>query len=166
MEMNISNLPGVGKKITFINGDDQMMAIIVHYTGKRELYFFEHRDDDEAIFTFNLSSEETKQIGAQLLGATFNPLESDKLEKLKMARKDVIVEWIDIPKKSKVVGMMFYEVKKLVPQGGAIIGIFKGDDFIVDLAEDDQIERGDTIMLVGKKDAVDEFELICEGKGQ
>ncbi len=50
--------------------------------------------------------------------------------------------------------------------GASIIGVFKGDDFIVDFGDGDIIEKGDTIMIVGKKDAVVEFEVMCEGKDQ
>ncbi|MFC0470677.1 TrkA C-terminal domain-containing protein [Halalkalibacter kiskunsagensis] len=166
MKMNITDLPGVGKKISFVNAENQMMAIIIHHTGKRELYFFEDVDDDEAIFSFNLSSEDTKQLAAQLLGASFSPIDSEKLEKIKIARKQIVVEWIDITKQSKVAGLNVSVLKAKMPSDASLIGIFRNDEFLVDLKQNLLIEIKDTIMVVGKKDSINEIEMLCEGKGR
>ncbi|SDZ41821.1 TrkA domain protein [Evansella caseinilytica] len=165
MDMYITDLPGVGKKISFINAENQLMAIIIHHTGKRELFFFKDADDDEAVFSFRLSSEDTKQVATQLLGATFSPEENEKLKKINMVRKQVVVEWIDLAKHSPIVGLKVSELKQRLPRGASIIGVFRNDDFVVDFETDLLLEINDTLMVVGQKDALVEVEQMCAGKG-
>ncbi|UOE93093.1 TrkA C-terminal domain-containing protein [Alkalihalobacillus sp. LMS39] len=164
MKMNMSELPGVGKKISFINAENQLMAVVFHHTGKRELYFFEDAADDEASFTYRLTSDDTKQLATQLLGATFSPLEHETIEKIKMARKQIVVEWIELAKQSSIVGSHISILKEKMPVGAKVIGIFRDEDFLVDDEFDYLLEANDTIMVVGKKEAVAQFEQLCEGK--
>jgi len=100
MKINKTDLPGVGKKISFVNGEEKMLVMIVHYTGKREWYFFEDYEDDEPTFSYNLSAEETKQLGTELLGSTFNTEVTEELDKMKKVQKQVVVDWIDIKNRS------------------------------------------------------------------
>ena len=165
MQMKVTDLPGVGKKLSFLNSEGKMMVLIIHHTGKRELYFFEDPDDDEAVFSFDLSSEDTKQIAAQMLGATFDSVESQKLERINMARKQVIVEWLEPTTYKSLIGMSFKNVNKALPNGVTLIGLFRNDDFIVDPDEQSLVEKKDTLMIVGKSEVVSEFIRQLAGKG-
>lgn len=164
MKINMTNLPGVGKKISFINGEEKMLVMIIHYTGKRELYFFDDYEDDEAIFSYNLSAEETKQLGAQLLGSNTNTDISENLERMKKVQKQVIVEWVDVTKRSPIVGKSFSELKQLLPVGVSLIGFFRNEEFIVTPPESSLLETKDTIMVVGKHEYISKFLKQCEEK--
>ncbi|OIJ22200.1 potassium transporter TrkA [Anaerobacillus alkalidiazotrophicus] len=164
MKMKMTDLPGVGKKISFINAENQMMAMIIHHSGKRELYFFEDADDDEAVFTFNLSSEETKQMGAQFLNATLDPVMNEKLERLQLLRKQVIVEWVEIKRQPQFTGKTYMEFEKLLPNGVTVVGLFHDDDFNVSPSGDLTLQKGNTIMVVGKREPIEHFLKICESE--
>ncbi|KAB2952920.1 cation:proton antiporter regulatory subunit [Heliorestis acidaminivorans] len=165
MQVNITDLPGVGKKISFVNANNKKMVLIIHHTGKRELYFFED-DDDDAIFCFELTSEETKLLASQLLGATFEPLETEKLERVNMARNQYLVEWIDVAKHSRLAGMKVSDFRKRIPEGVTLIGIFRHDDLMVHPEPDAILETTDTIMVVGKRESMQNFVGQCKGKGK
>ncbi len=36
----MADLPGVGKKISFLTAEQQKVVVIIHHSGKRDLYFF------------------------------------------------------------------------------------------------------------------------------
>jgi TrkA domain protein len=166
MKINMTDLPGVGKRISLITAEDRMMVIIIHHSGKRELYFFDNPDDDEALFSFTLSSEETRQLGAQLLGTTFNPVETDKLERIKLVRNQVVVDWIDIQAGSSVLGKTYEELENIRPRNLKIVGVFQDEEFIVDPEPQFTIQAGHTFMVVGKREPIQEFEQLCEGEAK
>ncbi len=78
MEVKMADLPGVGKKISFQTVEENKIVVIVHHSGKRDLYFFQESDEDEADFFLTLTAEETREMGAQLLGATYQPVDDEK----------------------------------------------------------------------------------------
>ncbi|WP_010272930.1 cation:proton antiporter regulatory subunit [Paenibacillus senegalensis] len=163
MKFTITDLPAVGKKMTMINNENQMMVMIVHHSGKRDLYFYEDPDDDEAVFSYALSAEETKQLGSQLLGA-ITPEEGESRERLQLFRKKVMVEWIDVTKKSPFAGKTFKELQVKSPVGLSILGIVRNDDILVHPEDDSIIEINDTIMIVGKPEPIMQFMQLFEGE--
>jgi TrkA domain protein len=166
MQMNITDLPGVGKKMTFFNSNNRKMVLIIHHSGKRELYFFDEEDDDDAVFCYELTAEETKQLASQLLGATFEPLESEKLERINMARNQVLVEWIDVSKHTRLAGIKVRDFLQRIPEGVALIGIVRNEDLIVHPDPDAVLESTDTVMIVGKREKMLQFVGQCKGRGK
>ncbi len=43
MEVKMADLPGVGKKISFQTVEENKIVVIVHHSGKRDLYFSRNR---------------------------------------------------------------------------------------------------------------------------
>ncbi|MDV2686592.1 TrkA C-terminal domain-containing protein [Alkalihalophilus lindianensis] len=164
MKITSGDLPGVGKKISFVTSEGSMIVLVIHHTGKRELYFFNDEDDDEVSFSLTLSSEETKQMGAQLLGAVLNPADTEKIDRIKLIRKQVVVEWLDITQKSPIIRKNMAQIDKMKPKGISIVGVFKNEEMLVDPEPSLILEKGDTLMVVGKRDAVQKFEEICSCK--
>lgn len=99
MNISISQLPGIGQKITFTTAEENQLILIVHHTGKRELYFFEDADSDEADFGMDLTGDETRELGAHLLGATYQPVDADKL---KMFNNQIVIDWVEIKEPSPI----------------------------------------------------------------
>lgn len=152
----------MGKKISFINGNDQMLVLVTHHSGRRELYFFENKDDDESVSSFTMSSDETKQLGTQLLGSAAS-FDNGEMQKMKIAGKQIILDWIKVTNKMKITGMEIGEINQLIPLGASFIGIIRDDEFTVELEEDSRIEADDTILIVGKREKVSEFAEQCKG---
>ncbi|MEN2465502.1 TrkA C-terminal domain-containing protein [Ornithinibacillus sp. JPR2-1] len=162
MKTQLTNLPGIGKKLSFINGANQMMAMIIYHSGKRELYFYQDADDDEAVFTFGLSSEETKQVGAQFLNATLEPEMNEKLDRLQLLRNQVIFEWVEIKKQPFFKGKTYFDVEQLLPEGSTVVGLFHDEQFDVSPKKDLTLQKNHTLMIVGKKDSIEEFLNLVE----
>lgn len=161
MKIRTAELPGIGKKISFITAEDSKIVLIVHHTGKRDLYFFEDADNDEADFMINLNADETRELGAQLLGAMYQPVDTDKM---KMFKHQIIIEWLEIGEKSDLVDSTIGDSRIRTRTGASIIGIVKKDDLIAVPDIDVTLHKGDTLMVVGKKDQIDNLAALCEGK--
>ncbi|MFA9557533.1 cation:proton antiporter regulatory subunit [Evansella sp. AB-rgal1] len=161
MQVKMADLPGIGKKISFITAEESMIVLIVHHTGKRELYFFHDQDNDEADFSINLTANETRELGAQLLGAVFQPVDSDKM---KMLKSQIVTEWIKLDQDSIIVNKTIGQSEVRKKTGVSIVGIFRKDDVIASPDIDEMLLEGDTVMAIGKQEEITKFEQLCEGK--
>ncbi|MGP4076622.1 cation:proton antiporter regulatory subunit [Halobacillus sp. K22] len=161
MNISISQLPGIGQKISLKTGEDSMLVLIVHHTGKRELYFFEDADSEEADFAMDLTSDETRELGAQLLGATYQPVDADKL---KIFKNQIVIDWVELSKRSSIAHQTIEESEIRNKTGATIIGIVKGDETIAIPEADTTLVPGDVIMTIGKQEQIDTLSDLCKGE--
>ncbi|MFC7395413.1 cation:proton antiporter regulatory subunit [Scopulibacillus cellulosilyticus] len=162
MKIKTAKLPGIGYKISMITAEDSMLVLIVHHNGKRDLYMFEDADNDEPDFYINLTADETREIGAQLLGAIYQPVDVDKA---KMFRKQIQIEWIELSKESQLVGKTIGDSEIRPLTGATVIGIVKGEDLIATPDIDVVLQAGDVIIAIGKQEQIEELALLC-GEGE
>lgn len=161
MEVKMADLPGVGKKISFQTAEDNKIVVIVHHSGKRDLYFFQDADEDEADYFLTLTSEETRELGAQLLGATYQPVDDEKME---IFQKQLVMEWIKLTPESPFVDKPIAESRIRSHTGASIIAVMHGDDMTVSPDIDFVLTAGDTVMAAGKRDQIRRFEELATGK--
>jgi TrkA domain protein len=162
LKIKIADLPGIGKKLTFLPADASKIVLVIHHTGKREMYFFQDADDDEADFSINLTAEETREMGAQLLGATYQPTDIDKM---KLFKKQIVMEWVEVKGDSPLVGKTIGESRIRTKTGVSIIGIIRGEEVVASPGIDVVIQSGDTLMAVGKSEQIDQFTALSNGEG-
>jgi len=161
VEVKMADLPGVGKKLSFQTAEKQKIVVIVHHSGKRDLYFFQDADEDEADYFLTLTSEETRELGAQLLGATYQPVDDEKME---IFQKQLVMEWIKLTPKSPFVDKQIAESRIRTHTGASIIAVIQGDDMTVSPDIDLVLKAGDTVMAAGKRDQIRRFEELATGK--
>lgn len=161
MKVSISQLPGIGQKITMKTAEKSMLVVVVHHTGKREVYFFDHFDNDEADFVMDLSSEETRELAAQLLGATYQPVD---VEKIRMFKKQIIVDYITLKEESIFAYKTIEEADIRNKTGATIIGIVQGDDITAIPETDTTLKPGDVLMSIGKDEQIATLTEFCNGE--
>ncbi|MDE5415636.1 cation:proton antiporter regulatory subunit [Alkalihalobacterium chitinilyticum] len=160
MQVKMADLPGIGKKMSFITAEGNMIVLVIHHSGKREMYFFIDPDDDEADFSINLTAGETRELGAQLLGAVFQPVDSDTM---KLFKSQIVMEWIKVKEGSIFAGKTIAQNEIRKRTGVSIVGIFRNDDVIASPEPHQMLEVGDTLMAIGKNEQIKEFERISAG---
>lgn len=161
MNISVSQLPGIGQKISFKTSDNDLLVIIVHHTGKRELYFFDDSESEEADFAMDLTPEETRELAAQLLGATYQPVD---IEKMRMFKRQIIVDYIKVKEQSSLVNKTIEESDIRNKTGATIIGIVHGDDVIAIPETDTTLQPGDVLMSVGKEEQISALTELCRGE--
>jgi len=161
VEVKMCELPGVGKKISLQTAEEHKIVVIVHHSGKRDLYFFQNSDEDEADFFLSLTAEETRELGAQLLGATYQPVDNEKME---IFQKQLLMEWIKLTSESPFVDKQIAESRIRTHTGTSILAVMRGDDITVNPDIDFVLKAGDTVMAAGKRDQIRRFEELSTGK--
>ena len=146
-ELRQTRLPGVGVKYTLEVGRGGRLAVIQHVDGLREVYFFRHADDDEPCAVIQLEDDEARQLGAVLGGAYERP---KIVEDLEMAFGELAIEWVPVPDGSPAIGKTLAECAFRAKTGITVIAILREPEPVAGAQPDDVIQRGDTLVTVGK----------------
>ena len=161
VELKQTRLPGVGTKFAFTTAHASRVAVIQHVDGTRELYVFRRVDDDEPSAVLLLEDDEASQLGAILGGAYERP---KIVEELEMAFGELAIEWVEVPQDSPAIGRTLAECGFRARTGVTIIAILREPEPVTGAQPTDVIQRGDTLVTVGKLGQYREFRrLLREG---
>jgi TrkA domain protein len=157
-----SDLPGVGKKFEVEIGDDHRLIIVTHNTGKREV-FYKTSEAADAEKLFDLSDQLARRIGTILEGAYFQPVQADRVAT--MLAEGTFIEWYDVDPEAELVGQSLAEARVRERTGASVIAIHRGDRVVPSPDPDTVIEAGDTLVVLGSQEDVNQFEPLITGDG-
>jgi K+:H+ antiporter subunit KhtT len=147
IDLRETRLPGVGVKYGFRLDSGGRISLILHNDGKRELYWFKRAGDDEPSAVITLDDDEARQLGAVLGGAYERP---KIVEDLEMALGELQIEWVPVPDTSPWIGKSLAEAEFRAKLGITIIAILREPEPVTGAQPHDVIQRGDTLVTVGK----------------
>jgi TrkA domain protein len=160
-QLEETRLPGIGTKFTIRTGEGSRLTVIQHNDGKRELYYFRHRGDDEPRSVMTLDDDEARQLGAILGGAYERP---KIVEDLEMALGELLIEWIPVPETSPWIGKSLADAGFRAKVGITVIAILREPEPISGALPHDVIQEGDTLVTVGKAGAYPVFmRMLADG---
>jgi TrkA domain protein len=158
-ELRETRLPGVGVKYSFLTAHAGRLTVILHNEGQREIYYFRHRDDDEPEAVIQLEDDEARQLGAVIGGAYERP---KVVEELEMAFGQLAIEWIPVPDTSPAIGKTLAECAFRQRTGITIIAILREPEPVSGAQPTDVVERGDTLVTVGRLGQYPAFRKLLE----
>jgi TrkA domain protein len=161
IELRQTRLPGVGTKFTLTLDSGGRLAVILHNDGKREIYFFARAHDDEPRAVIELDDDEARQVGAVVGGAYERP---KIVEDLEMALGDLLIEWVQVPDNSPWIGKSLAESGFRARTGITVIAILREPEPIAGAQPEHVIERGDTLVVVGKAGQYAAFRRLLAGE--
>jgi K+:H+ antiporter subunit KhtT len=160
LDLRETRLPGIGTKFTF-QLEGGRLVVIVHNDGKRELYYFRPAGDEEPRAAIALDDDEARQLGAVIGGAFERP---KIVEELEMALGELLIEWEAVPEESPWIGKTLAESGFRAKTGVTIIAILREPEPVSGARPDDVIQRGDTLVTVGKAGQYAAFRELLAGK--
>ena len=156
MTITESDLPGVGKKFE-IELDDGEMVVVIHNTGKREVFRRPDPDaDSERVFEFG--DDLARTIGSIIEGAYFQPVEPDTQETTLPG--GILLEWYELPPGSPLVGETLESADIGNRSGLAVVAIQRDDEVIDSPTAETALREGDTLIGVGTPEDCEAFEEI------
>jgi len=156
MPITESDLPGVGKKfeIELKSGE---MIVVIHNTGKRELFYRPEPDaDSEKMFEFD--DDLARTIGSIIEGAHFQPIQSESRETTLPG--GILLEWYELPPGSPLVGETLESADIGNKSGLTVVAIQRGDAVVDSPDADTTLCEGDTLIGVGTRENCTAFEAM------
>ena len=159
MKIKTSDLPGIGKRHSFVTAEGNFFVVITHHSGHRELYHFSKSDEDEPDFTTKFTDEEARHLGTILLGADYQPVADDRVELL---LKNIRIEWLNISPGSELANKKIIDSRIRSKTGSTIIGIQRGEKMIGSPDVEEVILPGDVLMVIGNREQTKKLESLCK----
>ncbi|WP_224333306.1 cation:proton antiporter regulatory subunit [Haloprofundus halobius] len=150
-----SDLPGVGKKFEVELNDGSQLVIVIHNTGKRELFLRESSDADSEKL-FELSDRLARQVGTIMEGAYFQPIRTETIDTV--LSDETLIEWVKLTAASPLVGKTLAESEVRQRIGVSVVAVQRGDQTISNPGAEFTVEEGDTLVVIGGQDACREFQ--------
>jgi TrkA domain protein len=163
IDLSETRLPGVGTKFTLRLDRGQRLSVILHNDGTRELYYFRHAEDDEPEAVITLDDDEARQLGAVIGGAYERP---KIVEDLEVALGELTIEWVPVPDTSPWIGKTLAECGFRAKTGVTVIAILREPEPVSGAQPDDVLQRGDTLVTVGKAGQYGAFRRLLAGETQ
>jgi TrkA domain protein len=161
VDLRETRLPGIGVKYVFRTARGGRVAVILHNDGQREIYYYVHEGDDEPRAVIELHDDEARQLGAVVGGAYERP---KIVEDLEMALGELTIEWVPVPDTSPWIGSTLAECGFRAKTGITVIAILRDPEPVSGAQPHDRIQRGDTLVTVGKAGQYAAFRrLLAEG---
>lgn len=152
-----ADLPGVGKKFEIELDGDRRLVIVIHNTGRRELYLRPTEGADSEKL-FELSDNLARQVGSILEGAYFQPIEAGTIDTV--IGEDSLIEWVTVPPNADIVGATIREARIRQETGVSIIAIQRDGDTITNPDADTMIHAGDVLVVLGSRTACKQLEAL------
>lgn len=155
-----SDLPGVGKKFEIELDEAERLVVVIHNTGKREVFLRKGEEDSKKLF--DLSDRLARQVGSILGGAYFQPVSSDTTET--MLGDDSMLEWVKVAEGSEIVGETLETLDFRTETGASVVSIQRGDETKSNPGPETVIQADDTLIILGTREACRNVEdLAAEG---
>lgn len=152
-EVRETRLPGVGVRHEFITSSGELLAVLSHRSGRRELVVYDREDPDASTTVLHLSREDTRTL-AELLGAT---QVSEALTTVQQHLEGLAIDWITLPPTSPFAGATIADGQFRTQTGSSIVAVVRGDTTIPAPGPDHRFEAGDVAVAVGTPEGLAEL---------
>jgi len=158
MDVSETDLPGVGKRFEVDIGDGETAVVLVHNTGRREL-FVRPDPDADAEEVLRLDDEAARVIGSILEGAHFQPKATDLTETT--IGDNVMLEWYTLDEDAPLVGKSLQEAAVRNRTGATVAAIERSGEVIQSPSADFSFQTGDQLIVVGSRENHESFLAEC-----
>lgn len=156
-----ADLPGVGKKFEVELDGDRRLVIVIHNTGRREV-FVRPDPDADAERLFDLSDRLARQVGTILEGAYFQPIRTDTIDTV--LSDDTLIEWAKVATDSPLAETTLAETRLRQEIGVSVIAIQRGEETITNPEPETRIEPDDTLVVLGSQTACRRLDELAAGE--
>ncbi|WP_254542949.1 cation:proton antiporter regulatory subunit [Halomarina pelagica] len=158
-----ADLPGVGKKFEVELDDETRLVIIIHNTGKREL-FLRREEGADAEKLFELTDRLARQVGTIMEGAYFQPIRTDSIDTV--LADDTLIEWSKVQEGSPLAGRTLAESRLRQALGVSVIAIQRGEETLTNPDPETEIRAEDTLVVLGSRDACRKLDDVVAGDAE
>lgn len=146
-------LPGIGHRYELRSADGGRAVVVVHHSGRRDLYVFAEGDQEPRAVT-TLSDAQARTLGAILGGAYFKPA---IVEEIEAVIGGLLIDWVTLEPGARGAGRTIAELEIRRQTGITIAAILR--DQVPRIAPDpaERLEPGDQLVVIGRQEDLPRF---------
>ena len=145
-------LPGIGRRFTFDLPDEQQVCVVIHHTGRRDIYVSTDPDQDARVVT--LEDDDARRLGAVIGGSYFSPAAVQRVE---AAIGGLLIDWVTVRDDSSIAGKSIAEAEIRRLSRITVAAVVRGDESIIAPDPDEVIQPGDQLVVMGRAEHLPEF---------
>lgn len=148
MEIERSDLPGIGLQHSFDTQHGRRLGVISHRNGRRDLLVFDPEDPDTVAETVVLTVEEADGL-ADLLAASRIV---ERLAELERQVDGLVSKQIPVEPGSPYADRTLGETQTRTRTGASIVAVVRGSEVIASPTPDFTFAAGDIVVVIGTED--------------
>jgi TrkA domain protein len=138
-------LPGVGVRYEFKTEDGDVVGVVTHRSGRRDIYIASPDDKDRFELLLNLDEEDARTL-AELLGAS---RVTQELAALQQHIEGLVIDWLRVPPDSPYAIRTVGDARIRTRTGVSVVAVVRGEEAIAAPGPDTTIQAGDYLVVVG-----------------
>jgi TrkA domain protein len=154
MDVSETDLPGVGKRFELDIGGGETAVVLVHNTGRREL-FVRPEPDADAEELLDLSDREARVVGSILEGAHFQPTASDTTQTT--IGENLMLEWYTLDPSAPLVGRALEDADVRNRTGATVVAAERDGEVFQSPSPELTFEAGDELVVIGTRENHEAF---------
>jgi len=155
MDVTETDLPGVGKRFEVPVEDGETAVVLVHNSGRREL-FVRPEPEADAKAVLDLSDRQARILGSILEGAHFQPVATDDTATT-IGEDGVMLEWYTLEADAPLVGQSIGTVGVREQTGATVAAIEREGEVLQSPGPEFVFESGDQLVVVGSRETHETF---------
>ena len=157
-EIAESELPGIGKKFTLSTVEGGTVTVIVHLTGRRDVYYSEEEEGNPAYFA--LTDEEARRLSAVLGDTFYKPTPMDILRTALSSSAGI--ELVRITAGSSAGGRSLKELDVRRQTGVSVLAIQRGPNTLANPSAGTVLEKDDLLVVMGSAEEVRKLDRLIK----
>lgn len=155
-EVNETRLPGLGVRYDFITTRGSRVGVVHHRTGRRELLLYDPDDPDTSQAVVALDEDDSRTLAEILGGARVE----EQLADLKQHVEGLAIDWLPVVADTPYAGRTIAATEARSRTGTSIVAVLRGDDAIPAPGPEQQLEGGDTLVVVGTPRGIEDLAVL------
>lgn len=153
-------LPGVGIRYEFQTEGGNVVGVVTHRSGRRELYVATPEDKDEFRLALGLGPEDARTL-AELLGVS---RVAEHLAELQQRIEGLAIDWLPVREDSPYAGRTIGDARVRTRSGVSVVALVREDQAIPAPGPDQVMQAGDFLVVVGTGRGIEQVvELLHKG---
>ncbi len=159
MEIYETPLPGIGVRYEFTSELGDHVGVVVRRDGRRDVALYDRQDPDSCRGTMELTDSDASKL-AELLGGTTI---TARLDSLRHQVEGLAIEWVTMPDSGGLTGQTIGDGHIRTATSASVVAVIRNDSGIPGPGPEFRLEAGDTVLVMGGDDAVDQAHIILTG---
>lgn len=157
-EIQVEELPGIGRRFRFVSDAGEVLTVVIHNSGRRDLYLADDRHQEPvALF---MTDRQAHRIGDLLSGDYSAPSEVSEVQRVV---NDMVVEWVALNPGSPAAGRSLADLSAHELTGVTLLCLVRGDAVIDDPEYGHTLRAGDRLVVAGRREKLGLFRRTVVG---